>query len=266
MNDTMNDFSFGSGFQFSGATIDNLEASEYTLVTIALDESGSISGFESQIEDMLKAAVGACFSSPYSNNLLIRVIRFGSQYKHQNGNGVDEIHGFKPLSEIDVNAYPNLRGGGATPLNDGVYSSVGAMNQYAESLVDLDFAVNGITFVISDGGENASVATAKMVKDELKKSVTGEVMESHLSILIGINIVTDDMRKRNPTYAKQIEAKVEQDLENFQRDAGMSQFIWAGEATKSKLAKLAEFVSQSISSTSQALGTGGPSQNISATI
>ncbi|MCB9816646.1 hypothetical protein H6786_04595 [Candidatus Nomurabacteria bacterium] len=251
MNDSMNDFSFGSGFQFSGATIDNLEASEYTLVTIALDESGSISGFESQIEDMLKAAVGACFSSPYSNNLLIRVIRFGSQYSRQNGNGVDEIHGFKPLSEIDVNAYPNLRGGGATPLNDGVYSSVGAMNQYAESLVDLDFAVNGITFVISDGGENASVATAKMVKDELKKSVTGEVMESHLSILIGIDTGYSGDK---------------QNLANFQRDAGMSQFIWAGEATKSKLAKLAEFVSQSISSTSQALGTGGPSQNISATI
>jgi len=247
----MNDFEIGSGFGFSGTIIDGLEASEYTLVTIALDESGSIGGFESQIGDMLKAAVGACNSSPYSQNLLVRVIRFGSQYGRGGGGGVDEIHGFKALSEIDVDAYPALRGGGATPLNDGVYSGVGAMNTYAQNLVDLDFAVNGITFVISDGGENSSVATAKMVKDELAKSVKGEIMESHLSILIGIDT----------GYSGDKPA-----LQAFQTDAGMNQFIWAGEATKGKLAKLAEFVSQSISSTSQALGTGGPSQNISATI
>ncbi len=249
---TMNDFQIGSGFQFSGATIDNLEASEYTLVTIALDETGSISGKEAEIEDMLKAAVGACFSSPYSNNLLIRVIRFGSQYNRQNGNGVNEIHGFKPLSEIDLNAYPALKGVGMTPLYDAVFSSVGAMNTYAESLVDLDFAVNGISFIITDGGENASTgAGVNDVRRELEKSVTGEIMESHLSILIGIDNGYDNTKQK---------------LADFQRDAGMNQFIWAGEATKGKLAKLAEFVSQSISSTSQALGTGGPSQNISATI
>jgi len=247
----MNDFEIGSGFNFSGQIIDELEASEYTLVTIALDESGSIGGFESQIGDMLQAAVGACNSSPYSQNLLIRVLRFGSQYTRSGGGGVDELHGFKTLSEIDPTTYPTLRGGGATPLYDAVYSGVGAMNAYAESLTDLDFAVNGITFIITDGDENTSVASIKMVKDELAKSTKGETMESHLSILIGIDTGDAD--------AKPI-------LEAFQKNAGIDQFIWAGEATKGKLAKLAEFVSQSISSTSQALGTGDPSQNISATI
>lgn len=240
-------FAIGSGFNFSGAVIDELGASEYTLVTIALDESGSIGGHEGEIRDMLIEAVRACNASDRSNNLLIRVIRFSSQY----GNGADEIHGFKPLSEIDVNNYPRLRGGGATPLCDAVFSGVGAMNTYAKSLQDMDFDVNGITFVITDGGENASTATMKMVKDELAKSVLGEVMESHVSVLIGIDIGFP---------------AVKDDLDTFQKKSGMTQFIWAGEATKSKLAKLAAFVSQSISSTSTALGTGGPSQNISATI
>ncbi len=243
----MNDFEIGSGFGFSGTIIDGLEASEYTLVTIALDETGSISGYETQIEDMLKAAVGACNSSPYSQNLLIRVLRFGSQYR----GGIDEIHGFKALSEIDIANYPKLRGGGGTPLYDAVYSGVGAMNTYAQSLVDLDFAVNGITFVITDGENTHSIATPKMVKDELQKSITGEIMESHLSILIGIGTGSGSANGA---------------LQSFQTETGMNQFIWAGEATKGKLAKLAEFVSQSISSTSQALGTGGPSQQISATI
>jgi hypothetical protein len=248
MSDTQ-DFTFGSGFQFSGATIDGLTAAQYTLVTIALDESGSIAGKEDEIRDMLLAAVGACYSSPYANNLLLRVLRFGSQYRQQNG--VDEIHGFKTLAEINTAAYPALRGSGGTPLCDAVYSGVGAMNAYAQSLVDMDFAVNGITFVVTDGGENASTATMKMVKDELKKSVLGEVMESHVSIFIGIDT----------GYSA-----VQADLQKFQTEAGMDQFIWAGKVTKSSLAKLAAFVSQSISSTSMALGTGGPSQNISATI
>ncbi len=250
-NTTMDEFQIGSGFQFSGATINELESSEYTLVTIALDETGSIRGYEEQIRDMLIASVEACFSSPYSGNLLVRVIRFGSQYSRNGGGGIDEIHGFKTLNEIKTADYPQFRGGGATPLLDAVFSGVGAMNTYAESLDDMDFSINGITFVITDGGENDSVATAQMVKGELEKSVRGEIMESHLSILIGINTGYGD---------------VESTLKEFQAETGMNQFIWAGDATKGKLAKLAEFVSQSISSTSQALGTGGPSKDISATI
>ncbi len=245
----MQDFQIGSGFQFSGATIDGLTASQYTLVTIALDESGSIIGKEDEIRDMLLAAVGACYSSPYANNLLLRVLRFGSQYWQQNG--VDEIHGFKTLQEINTTTYPTLRGSGGTPLCDAVYSGVGAMNTYAQSLVDIDFAVNGITFVVTDGGENASTATMRMIKDELQKSVRGEVMESHVSILVGIDTGYSGVKG---------------DLQRFQTEAGINQFIWAGQANKSNLAKLAAFVSQSISSTSMALGTGGPSQNISATI
>ena len=250
-NTTMDEFTIGSGFQFSGATIDGLESSEYTLVTIALDETGSISGYENQIRDMLKASIEACFSSPYSSNLLIRVIRFGSQYGRSGGGGVDEIHGFKTLSEINIADYPQLRGGGLTSLYDAVYSSVGAMNTYAESLVDMDFNVNGITLVITDGIDNNSTATASMVQEELKKSVKGEIMESHTSILIGIDT----------GYSE-----VKQCLADFQAYTGMNQFVWAGEATKERLAKLAKFVSQSISSTSQALVIGGSSKDISATI
>lgn len=247
----MNDFEIGSGFGFSGQIIDELEASEYTLATIAIDVSGSVYSFADQLKEMLKAAVGACAASPYSQNLLVRVIQFSSMYGHGKGGGVDEIHGFKALSEIDINAYPDLQPGGGTPLYDALYSGVGAANTYAQQLVDLDFAVNGITFVITDGEENSSVATAKMVKDELEKSVEGEVMESHYSVLIGVGSGS---------------GSVSGELKQVKDAVGINQFIWAGEATKGKLAKLAQFVSQSISSTSQALGTGGASQQISATI
>ena len=54
-------------------------------------------------------------------------------------------------------------------------------------------------------------------------------------------------------------------LDGFATEAGMK-YLSAGDATNGKLAKLAEFVSQSVSSQSQSLGTGGPSQTIAATI
>lgn len=235
----------GGNFTFSGARIERLGATEYTLVTIAVDETGSVAGFADELRDALVTAVDACKKSPRSDNILVRVVTFSSKY-HE---GINELHGFKPLVEIDTSSYPTFRPGGVTPLNDACYSALGAMNAYGKQLVDDDFGVNGIAFVITDGGENASVATMPMVREQAEKSVSGEVLESMISVLVGINAsyFTDE-------------------LDQFRNDAGMTSFIDAGDATPRKLAKLAEFVSQSVSSQSNALGTGGASQDISATI
>lgn len=235
----------GSNFTFSGARIDELGATEYTLVTIAIDESGSVSGFDKELRDMLVVAVESCKKSPRSDNLLVRVITFGSQYPQ----GVNEIHGFKPLSDIDANAYPAICPGGATPLNDAVFSSLGATNTYAKDLADNDFGANAIVFVVTDGAENASTASMRMVKDEAAQAVRSESLESLVSILIGINA-----------------GSCSASLSRFQQEAGMTSYIDAGDVTKGKLAKLAKFVSQSVSSQSQALGTGGPSRQIAPVI
>lgn len=245
LDDSMQSHKIGGSFTFSGARIDRLGATEYTLVSIAVDETGSVQGFSDQLREMLVAAVESCRKSPRSDNLLVRVITFGTQYK----NGVNEIHGFKPLGEIDTANYPTIKPGGSTPLYDACYSAIGSQNAYGKKLLDQDFSCNGIAFIITDGGENASVATAQMVADEAKKSVSGEILESMISVLIGIN---------GTSYSSW--------LSKFQQEAGLTQYIDAGDATPRKLAKLAAFVSKSVSSQSQALGTGGPSQNISATI
>jgi hypothetical protein len=88
-----------------------------------------------------------------------------------------------------------------------------------------------------------------MIHSEVGKAVQGEHIESLVTVLIGINA----------TYCKQY-------LESFQVNAGLDQYLDVADTNPGKLAKLAAFVSQSISSQSQALGTGGPSQQIAATI
>ncbi len=240
-DDASQTFKMAGNFTFQGAKVDRLGATEYTLATIAVDETGSVDGFQAGLRQALITAVDSCKKSPRSDNLLLRVITFSDKYPR----GVNEIHGFKPLADIDPQAYPQLQPGGCTPLCDAAYSALAAANTYGDQLKQGDFAANGIIFIITDGDDNASVATTSKVKAEAERSVKGEILESMISILIGINATQ---------YATQ--------LANFQQEVGMTQFIDAGAATPQKLAKLGKFVSQSISSQSQALGTGGPSQNI----
>ncbi|HEY4519978.1 MAG TPA: vWA domain-containing protein [Candidatus Paceibacterota bacterium] len=233
------------GFAFTGLRFDKLGATEYTLVTVAVDVSGSVELFEKELLSAIKLAVDACKKSPRSDNILVRVLLFSTKFQ----GGVSELHGFKPLTDIDVAAYPALHPSGSTPLWDAVYSSIGATNIYAELLANQDYGVNAITFVITDGANNSSTATMAMIKHELKKAISGEKLESMISILVGIN--SAECR----TY-----------LEEFQKEAGMTHYKDIGDATPRNLAKLAAFVSRSVSSQSQALGTGVPSKQIAATI
>jgi uncharacterized protein YegL len=244
----MEDFNLGGGFTFQGTPVETLGATEYTLVTILLDVTGSLDGFEVQLREMLIAAVQACQKSPRSDNLMVRVVLFSTMFGRE---GTSEVHGFKPLAEIDPQAYPAFRTRGGTPLYDAAYNGIGAMNAYAKELVNNDYQVNGITFIITDGEESpgASTATPKMIAAEMKKSITGEVLESHTSVLIGMNA-----------------GRCEHVLKAFQQDAEITEYRDAGTITPANLAKLAKFVLQSVSSQSQALGTGGPSQAIPATI
>ena len=51
-------------------------------------------------------------------------------------------------------------------------------------------------------------------------------------------------------------------VEEFQKDVGFTQFIPIEKADEKTLAKLGNFISQSLISQSLSLGTGGPSQSL----
>ena len=246
-DDSMETSKIGGGtqaFQFSGTRVSHLSSTEYTLVTIAVDHTGSTSLFADDLRKTLISAVESCKKSQRSNNLLVRALIFSSSLR----GGIEELHGFKPLSEINTADYRKFTPNGMTPLNDAVFSSVAAECAYAKQLIDQDFMVNGIFIVITDGAENASSSTPAMIKAEMARASKSEEIESIIGILVGIN--ANDCRGL---------------LEKFANEVGM-QYLDAGDATPGKLAKLAAFVSQSVSSQSQSLGTGGPSQQIAATI
>ena len=225
-------------FNFSAVDVKSLGASEYTIVTIAQDTSSSVTDFKKAMEDTLKQILEACKKSPRSENLLLRLVEFNSD--------IGELHGFRELKAIDPAEYDDiLKPRGMTALYDGVLSATEAVEVYGKKLSSMDYRCNGVIFIITDGCENASVNKDSV---ELKKAFgrvrTNETLESLQTILIGVG--TDP--------------QVMQILQDLQQAAGIDQFVDMGAATPAKLAKLAAFISKSISSTSQALGTGQPSQ------
>jgi len=231
-------------FQFSGVRVENLGASEYTLVTIVIDVSGSVYNFAAELLNMVKTIVEACQKSPRAENLMIRYLVFN--------HNVTEIHGFRLLKDIDPNDYEALDPDGYTALFDASYDAIGATIDYSTRLVDdYEFDVNGAVYIVTDGMNNRGSMTPKSIKDKTSGAVSREKIESLITILVGLH---------DPQEALAAEVKVH--LEAFQKDADLSQFVDVGDATPGKLAKLANFVSQSVSSQSQSLGTGAPSQNL----
>ena len=236
----------GSNYNYSGKRLKDLGADSYTLGTIALDVTGSVWGHEKAIEGVLKACIVACRDNPRADNTMLRVILFSSRFP----NGIEEVHGFKPLPEINESDYDGVIScGGGTPLLDAAYNGCGAIGDYAKDLLDHDYGVNGICFVVTDGDENTSVVGFQTVKQEVASLVTGERLESFRPVLVGIN-----------TRATQ---GLTTTLQKFKDEAGFDQYVDIGKATPKELARLGEWLSVSISSQSQALGSNGPSKSVS---
>jgi len=224
----------GGTYGYSATKITDLGATEYTLVTIAQDVSASVQDFKQLMEKALKEIVNACRLSPRADNLLLRVVLFSSSVK--------EGHGFKLLSEINANDYDNfLKTGGMTALFDAAENAITVSNDYAKQLVANDFSTNGIIFIITDGENNSSTNTTKTIKDAIDKVKKSEALESLATILVGVGT------QQTPELSKK--------LDQFKNESNLDQYIDIEKADAKSLAKLAAFVSKSISAQSQALGT-----------
>ena len=236
-DDTMEAHGAGT-YGFSGTRIDRLTATEYTLVAIAVDRSGSVDGFEGALNDCLGEILKACRRSPRADNLMLRTLTFDDQ--------IEEAHGFKPLGEIPLDAYRGaVAPRGATALYDATVNALDSVLAYGKTLIESDFAANGIVFVLTDGLDNRSMATPATVKHKLDEARRGEKLESVLTVLVGVNVLDPEAQRA---------------LETFAKEAGFTQYVDVGAATDKTLAKLAQFVSRSVSAQSQALGSSGPSK------
>ena len=232
----------GQTFGYSAVDIDYLckhGTTEYTLVTLVVDESPSVSSYKQDMEACIKRAIEACKLSPRPDYLLVRVVAFS--------NVMREIHGYKQLVDCAISDYDGcLSIGGGTLLYDTTEDAINKTNDYGTQLYNKDLDINAIIIIITDGVDNCSNGGRSNVKSSLTTALRAEKLESILTILVGVGVgdYTD----------------VSDYLDEFKDKAGLTQYVELKDADEKTLAKLADFISNSVSSQSQALNSGGASQ------
>lgn len=215
-------------FKYNMTPIERLNNTKYTLVTIVTDYTGSIYPFLNQVEELEQNVITACRTFPQKDELLIRLVRFNSLIN------IQEIHGFSLLSEIDEYNYIKTPPGGMTPLIEVTFESIAVSNQFAKKLSDEQFFVDSVVYIITDGEDNVpSTFTTKNINEELLNGIKLEYLNSSQAFCIGVNT-----------------KECGQALDKFSSESGLT-FIDGGEATGGNLAKLAKWISKSISSASQ---------------
>lgn len=217
-----------SGFQFSGLPIDdNLTSDEYMIGEIAVDLSGSMSGSERELEDMLGKITDMNKKLPTANRIMQRVSSFNSC--------VAEIHGTRLITNIDSNEYKKtLRAQGLTALNDAALYSLEASEKYCKDLMAQDYDASACIFILTDGGENISHNNIKKVADTIKRIKRDETaMISLVTCLIGFD------------------SSSSREFEQWAKDAGFDTFVDMKNVTPSSLGKACNLISQSFSSASQ---------------
>lgn len=233
----------GGSYGYTGVPVGlGMDSFKYTLATGLVDESGSTRPFARQLELCVKEIIKGLRHSDSVDQLVYRHAHFDTNFR--------EVHGFKLLKDCNENDYDGIwAGGGQTALYNSCVEVIEATRDYADQMAQKHYTVNGVVYILSDGQHylpGGPFVTVANVRDALSKAITSETLESLITILIGVNEDPD----------------VRAGLEKFHREAGFTQFIPIEKADEKSLAKVSNFISRSIYSQSQAVGTGGPSQSL----
>ena len=231
----------GGGYGYTGTPVDDLTNVDNTVATAFFDESGSTRRYARQMELCVQEVIKSLRHSPAADKLIYRQVHFDHDIR--------EFHGFKPLADCNEGDYDGCWGGGGTTDLYGCEDNViRATLDYAEQQAAKHYNVNAIIYGITDGahynpGGNASEDDAIKAMED---AVDCEALESVMSILIGVN--DSDT--------------VQDELKRHAQAVGYTQYVPLKDADEKTLAKLANFISQSVQSQSQALGSGGVSQSL----
>jgi len=237
-----------TGFRFTAPPLAVFEEQRYTIVGVTTDQSGSIYKvrgdlftMNEQIDTDLKAGAG-------KHTIIVRRTAFTSHFP----NNVREQHGFLPALAVDPNTHfpiVNSHGEyGGTPLADGVMETILAAKEQAMQLITVQGVplVNLALAFLTDGGETGSRYTPSDIKAAIEQILAEGEIESIVTILVGVDCPVGHLNRQR--------------LEDFQQAAGLSKFIPFEDMTPGAFGQVARVISQTFTSSSQALGSGGPSK------
>lgn len=149
----------------AGKALEDITASDVTLVTLLIDASGSIAdrGLEQAVRDGQNALLDAFGGAKEKDSVLLALWTFNGDQK--------VLHSYVPVEDatrLDAKTY---RAGGATRLYDTWCDALTANVAYAQRLRDGGTPTRSVVVVVTDGEDVGSTRTsptcAKLSKDLL---------------------------------------------------------------------------------------------------
>lgn len=168
-----------------GVNIDDVTASEVTLVTMLIDDSGSIrfvAGNSDAVRDGHNMVIDALSESKQDSSILVHT-------RYLNGRILYPYSFLKDAKRMDAHNYnPN----GGTPLYDQSVVVLGTVIAEYQRFIDNGVVARSVTLIVTDGNDEHSVnATAKSVKSVVKDLLG----EKHIVAAMGIDDGRTDFRK-----------------------------------------------------------------------
>lgn len=158
-----------------GVKIDDVPASEVVLVTMLVDDSGSLDPNAELAREGHNLVLDALLETKQQDKILVHT-------RYLNGK---ILFPFRLLEDAQRMDKKNYHPAGGTPLYDQTFVTLGTIFAKTQECLDSGIAVRTITLIITDGGDNASPlqnpqTVANLVRDMLKT-------ELHLITGLGIS-------------------------------------------------------------------------------
>lgn len=159
-----------------GVHVDDIPASEVLLVTLLIDDSGSIhqANGEPLVIEGHNTILQALGESQQRSGVIIHT-------RYLNGT---VLYAYAPLDQAVAMDARNYSAGGGTPLYDQTMATLGSVLAKTQELFDAGVPARGITVIITDGEDMGS--TRFRARDVA--GVVGDMLKSETQIVAGVGI------------------------------------------------------------------------------
>ena len=176
----------GADFQAAlGVSVDDITASEVTLVSLLLDDSGSIrhAGNEPVVRDGYNLVLDALRQSKQRDGILVMC-------RYLNGTLLTPYAATDQAPLMDTG---NFKATGGTPLYDESVVTLAAVLAKYQELVDNGIACRTVTLIVSDGADAHSRRSTAADVQKLARDM--QLAESHIVAFMGIDDGVTDFKQ-----------------------------------------------------------------------
>lgn len=139
-----------------GLGAEQLDVADATLVSVVVDMSGSMSSFEKPVCDAFNAMLDALAGAKAATAILVSLWAFSDSAKL--------LSSYEPVERKPRLVPAVYTPGGSTALHDATLAAMTGLMTYGQRLFDEGVPTKRVLFVLSDGDDNASKATAAEVR------------------------------------------------------------------------------------------------------